>query len=51
MTSVTPERDDDRSAQTFIDWFQINTRWLSIGAAVVVVAAAGYWVWTRSKQM
>lgn len=51
MTSVTPERDDDRSAQTFIDWFQINTRWLTIGAAVVVVAGAGYWFWTRSNQI
>lgn len=52
MTSFQPVRDeDDRGAQTFIDWFRINTRWLTIGAGVVVVAAAGYWFYTRSAQI
>ena len=51
MTSTTPQRDDDFSVQTFIDWTRLNARLLTIGAAVVVVAAAGYWFWTRSNQI
>ena len=46
---VKADRAD--SAQSVIDWFQINSRLLSIGAVVVVVAAAGYWFWTRSAEL
>src|SRR3954470_13971325 len=35
----------------FMDWFQINSRYIGIGAAVVVVAAAGYWFYLRSQQI
>src|SRR5512143_2343348 len=40
----------DRS-QTIIDWFQINQRLLTIGAVVVLVAAAGYWFYVRSAAL
>lgn len=33
------------------DWFQINSRLLGIGAALVVVAAAGLWFYNRSRQI
>ncbi len=51
MTSTKPERDAEFSLATFIDWTRINSRLLTIGAAVVVVAGAGYWFWTRSNQI
>src|SRR3982751_4660044 len=35
----------------FMDWFQINSRYIGIGAAVVAVAAAGYWFYLRSQQI
>ena len=38
-------------AQTFIDWTRVNARALSIGGAVVLIAAAGYWFYLRSQQI
>src|SRR5437764_15243497 len=35
----------------FMDWFQINSRFIGIGAVVVAVAAAGYWFYIRSQQI
>ena len=32
-----------------MEWFQATTRWISIGAAVVVVAGAGWWIYSQSK--
>ena len=32
-----------------MEWIQANTRWIAIGAAVVVVAGAGWWVYAQSK--
>lgn len=49
--AATVKADRADSAQSVIDWFQINSRFLSIGAVVVVVAAAGYWFWTRSAEL
>ena len=40
----------DRSFD-FMDWFQVNSRWISGGAVVVAVAAAGYWFYVRSQQI
>lgn len=37
--------------QSFADWLQANTRLVRIGAAVVVVAAAGYWFYLRSAEI
>ena len=39
------------TAQTFLDWTKINATALIIGAAVVVVAAGGYWFYLRSRQI
>jgi predicted negative regulator of RcsB-dependent stress response len=36
-------------AQTFLDWTKINSTALMAGAAVVVVAAAGFWFYQRSQ--
>ena len=49
--AATVKGDRADSAQSVIDWFQINSRFLSIGAVVVVVAAAGYWFWLRSSEL
>jgi len=51
MTSTQPESAAADRAQTFIDWTRINSRALTAGAAVVLIAAAGYWFVLRSKQL
>lgn len=38
-------------AQTFLDWTKINATALIIGAAIVVVAAGGYWFYLRSREI
>jgi predicted negative regulator of RcsB-dependent stress response len=35
-------------AESFLDWFRINSRLVSIGTAVVVAAAFGFWFYNRS---
>jgi tetratricopeptide (TPR) repeat protein len=42
--------DSDRSLD-LMDWLQINSRMIGIGAAVVAIAAAGYWFYLRSQQI
>ncbi|HKO18436.1 MAG TPA: tetratricopeptide repeat protein, partial [Acidobacteriaceae bacterium] len=49
-TMATYRSDSDRS-QSIMDWLQTNSKVLGIGAAVVVVAAAFYWFYTRSIQI
>ena len=34
-----------------MDWIQVNSRWLGATAAVIAVAAAGYWFYIRSQQI
>jgi predicted negative regulator of RcsB-dependent stress response len=51
MTSTQPESAAADRAQTFVDWTRINGRALTAGAAIVVIAAAGYWFFMRSKQI
>ena len=34
-----------------MEWLQVNSRIVGIGAAVIAVAAAGYWFYTRSQQI
>lgn len=51
MTSTQPESAAADRAQTFIDWTRINSKALTAGAAIVVVAAAGYWFYMRSQQI
>jgi predicted negative regulator of RcsB-dependent stress response len=45
-TAVPSDRGRD-----LMDWFQINSRYIGIGAAIVAVAAAGYWFYLRSQQI
>ena len=53
MTSVRTDPDATAAdrAPTFLDWTRINAKALTAGAIVVVIAAAGYWFYMRSKQI
>ena len=51
MTATQPDTTAADRAQTFIDWTKINARALGVGAAIVVVAAAGYWFYARSREI
>src|SRR5258706_5055615 len=51
MTSTQPEPAAADRAQTFFDWTRINSRALTAGAAIIVIAAAGYWFYMRSRQI
>jgi predicted negative regulator of RcsB-dependent stress response len=57
MTSTRPDDDAPTSsnaadrAQTFVDWTRVNATALTVGAAVVLVAAAGYWFYLRSREI
>src|SRR3712207_1824710 len=48
-TSNTPTIQDRGDALR--DWFKVRTRYLAIGAAIVVAAGVGYWFYTRSAQI
>ena len=53
MTSIRTDNDAtlaDR-AQTFFDWTRVNARLLTAGAVVIVIAAAGYWFYLRSREI
>src|SRR5437773_12106000 len=53
-TPTSSPKDSDEladRAQTIIDWTRINSRALSIGAMIVVVAGLGYWFYLRSQQI
>jgi predicted negative regulator of RcsB-dependent stress response len=58
MTSIRTDPDNAAEtasaadhAQTFVDWTRVNARWLTIGAVVVVLAAASYWFYLRSQEI
>jgi predicted negative regulator of RcsB-dependent stress response len=51
MTSTQPQSLAADRAQTLIDWTRINARALTMGAAIVAIAAAGYWFYMRSKEI
>jgi predicted negative regulator of RcsB-dependent stress response len=42
-TSVTPQDPQANRVETFLDWFRINSRIVTIGAAVVILAILVYW--------
>ena len=50
MTSTRPQPDSADSAQTFLDWTRINSKALTIGAAVVVIAGGAYWFTLQAHQ-
>jgi predicted negative regulator of RcsB-dependent stress response len=37
-------------AESFIDWFHVNSRWVGIGAVVVLIAAVVAWYIPRARQ-
>ena len=39
---------DDPKAESFLDWFRINSRVVTIAAAVVAAAAFAFWFYNRS---
>lgn len=41
--------DAQPKAESFVDWFNINSRWITIGAVVVGLGAFGYWFMERTK--
>ncbi|HEY4215885.1 MAG TPA: tetratricopeptide repeat protein [Gemmatimonadaceae bacterium] len=51
MTSTRPDADSAAAdhAQTFIDWTRVNAKALTTGATVVVVAAAAFWFYDKSR--
>jgi len=54
MTSTrthSAEPDLADRAQTLLDWTRLNATALTAGAIVVVIAAAGYWFVTRSREI
>jgi predicted negative regulator of RcsB-dependent stress response len=56
MTSIRTDDEETRAtaaerAQTFFDWTRINARLLTGGAVIIVIAAAGYWFYMRSREI
>jgi predicted negative regulator of RcsB-dependent stress response len=49
QTQATKTAEDH--AQTFLDWTKINSKALTAGAVVVLVAAGGFWFYQRSQQI
>lgn len=50
-TPVTDVSTSEPRAESFLDWFRINSRMVGIGAALVVVAAFGMWFYNRSAAL
>ena len=46
---TNPQLTDLDDELDIMDWVRANTRWITIGAAIVLVAGAGWWVYTQSK--
>jgi predicted negative regulator of RcsB-dependent stress response len=51
MTSTHAESSVADRAQTILDWTRINSKALAVGLVIVVIAASGYFLWMRSKQI
>src|SRR5215212_3239827 len=49
MTTPTMEAPiREPKAESFLDWFRINSRMVGLAAAVVVAVAFGFWFYNRS---
>ena len=51
MAAERSEATATDRGQAFLEWFQVRSWVLVTGAAIVVVAAAGYWFFQRSRQI
>lgn len=55
MTSPTTLPADTKTAedhaQTFLDWTKVNSKALTVGAVVILVAAGGFWFYQRSQEI
>ena len=51
MTTPPTTRAADDEGFAILDWLRIRTRYLVVGAAIVLVAGLGYWFYTRSAQI
>jgi predicted negative regulator of RcsB-dependent stress response len=45
---AAPQREP--KAESFIEWFNVNSRWVGIGAVVVLIAAVVAWYIPRARQ-
>lgn len=45
---TNPQLADLDDELDILDWIRANSRWVGIGAAVVVLAGGGWWVYTKS---
>lgn len=50
MATTRQPLDSADRAQTFLDWTRINSRALTIGAAVIVIAAGAWWFTMQARQ-
>src|SRR5947209_20622631 len=51
MTPQQTIEDEGAPAQSFPAWIQANTKAVGIGAAIVVAAGLGYWLFLRSAEI
>jgi len=51
MTPQQTIESDTTATPTFAEWIQANSRIVGVGAAVVVLAAVGYWFYLRSAEI
>jgi predicted negative regulator of RcsB-dependent stress response len=50
MTSPLPTEPTQTQSDSILEWIQSNTRLLTIGASIVVVAGAGAWFYSRYQE-
>lgn len=48
--TARPPVAPDRDAESFVEWAQLNSRALVIGAIVVLLAAAGWWLYRTNRE-
>ena len=46
---TNPQLTDIDDELDLMEWIRANSRWVGIGAAIVVLAAGGWWTYTQSK--
>ena len=48
--SARPPVAPDRDAESFVEWAQLNSRAIIIGLVVVLLAAAGWWLYRTNQE-